>query len=269
MAIDHALPVLSVSRAQAAMRAHESDAGPQSKASHSMPAQASKGDANILLKDGQSFRVHSALLALNSPVLEDAVDLTQAEGQAIASIRLPSTSAEELQALLEALYSQRLESHMNRLPLSQLRLLSSVCHRFSFQDLLSLLDQALAKHAGEAHAPEGLQVKPEQYLTFDNAAELYWDARAKGFSAFETACASFIGANMKAVAEATPDDGLGPILNAAAAVKSHQAAVQPQVLAAKAHLQQGMQALGVTATSKSNGWREDLRVAFQQLDAIV
>ena len=190
-------------------------AEPDTPASGALPPQTSKGDAKIVLDDGQTVQVHSALLALGSNVLEEALQLAQADGRdGSVRVPLPSTSFEELQALLRALYARRIESHLIRVPSEELCLLSSVCHRFNFEDLLSIIDQALARHAGHEELAEELrsQIQVEQYLKPDNAAALYWDARSKGLKSFEAACGSYIGAHVKEVADASPSDALGPIL---------------------------------------------------------
>ena len=269
LTIDHAVLFAVVCVCTAAMIAQEDNAGPGPKASRSMPAQASKGDADIALEDGQTFRVHSALLAVSSPVLQDAVHLAHTKDPITLSISMPCTSADELLALLEALYSQRPESHLTSLPLSQLRLLSSICHRFNFEHLLAMLDQALTRHAGQAHYSEETQPLPQQYLAPDNAAVLYWDARAKGCIKFEAACARFIAANMKEVAKANPDDALGPILREAA--KCRRPAAQQS---AEAHLEKAMKMLNMlpddarphlTATS---GYQVPLWDALEQIQAL-
>ena len=100
------------------------------------PAQSEKGGADVLMDDGSSFRVHSTLLTLESPILEDVVSLAQREGRARTRIPLRSTSVQELQALIGLLYSKRRESYLLDLPLEQLGYLSSVRHRFSMDELL-------------------------------------------------------------------------------------------------------------------------------------
>ena len=120
------------------------------------------------------------------------------------------------QALSRLLYSSRRETYAAALPLEQLCLLSTVCHRFSFEDLLGPVDQTIAKHSGDI-CPEELQGQPtfEQYLKPENAAAMYWDARAKGMDSFQVACANYTGAHVE-VAEAAPEDALGPVLVQAA-----------------------------------------------------
>ena len=79
------------------------------------------------------------------------------------------------------------------------------------------MDQALARHSG-IFCPEGVQAQeaPKQYLTPQNAAQLYWEARSKGLGSFQAACASYSGAHMAAVSDATPLDPLAPVLKQAA-----------------------------------------------------
>ena len=185
-------------------------------------AQAKHGDASaeVLLDDGSTHRVHAALLALGSSVLGDAIQLDSKQpGQKRLRIPLPSTTGDQAQALIQLLYSSRRETYAAALPLEQLCLLSTICHRFSFEDLLGLVDQTMAEHSGDS-CPVELQGQPklEQYLKPENAAAMYWDARAKGLDRFQMACARFIGSarfigmHIKEVAEAAPEDALGPVI---------------------------------------------------------
>ena len=186
-------------------------------------AQARDGDAELVLDDGSEMAVHAALLELGSCVLKDAVHLARAAERGKLRIPLPSTSAAEARALLLVLYSKRRESCVLALSLEQLRLQSNICHRFVFEDLMALVDEALARHSRE-FCPGNVrpQLQPEQYLRPDNVAELYWDARSKGLDSFQKACAAFIGAHIHQVAEAAPTDAMGPILSEAAACTANR-----------------------------------------------
>lgn len=127
-------------------------------------------------------------------------------------------------------YSKRPESYTQNLDLQELRLLSSVCYRFVFEEQLGLVDEALAKHSGSCCPALLLEdVEFQQYLTPDNATELYWDARAKGLQHFQQACAKYIGTHISEVAKAAPTDALGPVLQQAALFMRQQvlAAQQP------------------------------------------
>ena len=171
-------------------------------------------DAVLVLDDGKTFAVHSALVALGSTILEDAVHLAHEEDQATARISLPSTSETEAQALVFFLYSKRPESYTRQLDLEALQRLARVGHRFGFQDLLGVVDEALAAGCG-ASSPEALgtqQSQARQHLNPENAVELYNEARCKGLTSFQAACAHHIAAHSAAVAECAPADGLGPVL---------------------------------------------------------
>ena len=142
--------------------------------------QAKSADAEVVLDDGRTYNVHAALLALGSSVLSDVVQLaSEKKGQKRLRVPLPTTTGDEAQALILLLYSSRRESYALGLPLEQLCLLSAVCNRFSFEDILGLVDQTLAKHSGDS-CPQEVQGQPEleQYLQPANAAAMYWDARA-------------------------------------------------------------------------------------------
>ena len=132
-------------------------------------------------------------------------------------IPLKSTPRAEASALVLLLYSSTPESYVLGLPLESLRQLCNICHRFAFEDFLTMLDQALARHTGAA-SPQilDIQTKSEVYLSPANAAELYWSARSQGLNNFSLACANYIGAHVKEVAEAAPEDALGPVLVQAA-----------------------------------------------------
>ena len=128
----------------------------------------------MILDDGSTHRVHAVLLALGPSVLDDAIQLASKEpGQKRLRIPLPSTTGDEAQALIRLLYSSRRETYAAALPLEQLCMLSTVCHRFSFEDLLGLVDQTMAKHSGGS-CPEELQGQPtfEQYLKPENVAAM-------------------------------------------------------------------------------------------------
>ena len=73
------------------------------------PAYAGKGDAELVLDDGTSFTIHSAFLAWESTVLEDALNLAK---QSRMRLPLQGTTADEVQALVRLLYSKRRESHV-------------------------------------------------------------------------------------------------------------------------------------------------------------
>ena len=185
--------------------------------SSATPSQGDDGDAEILLDDKTTVPVHSQLLALKSSVLRDVVLLAGDEGRGRKQIPLKSTPRAEASALVVLLYSSTPESYVLGLPLESLRQLRNICHRFAFEDFLTMLDQALARHTGAA-CPQGLdvQAKPEVYLSPANAAELYWSARSQGLDNFSLACANYIGAHVKEVAEAASEDALGPVLVQAA-----------------------------------------------------
>ena len=178
-----------------------------------LPAQASEGDAYLVLDDGQTVQVHSLLLTLHSVVLKDAVQLAQEAQHEVLQIPIPSTPAEEAIALVKVLYSKTPESHILSLALEHLCKLANVCHRFALGDCLTLVDQALAKHTAEC-CPVLLraQAQSEQNLSSDNVVELYWDACAKGMENSKAACATFIGAHVREVAAAASKDPLGPVL---------------------------------------------------------
>ena len=111
-------------------------------------------------------------------MLKDAVHLARAAERGKRRIPLPSTSAAEARALLLVLYSKMRESCVLALPLKQLRLLSAICHRFVFEDLVALVGEAPARRSSEfCLGNVRPQVQPEQYLRPDNVAEMYWDAR--------------------------------------------------------------------------------------------
>ena len=137
----------------------------------------SSGDAEFHLDDGQTMLVHSALLVIHSPVFNDAIRLASDQGQ--VKLRVPLPDTEEAKTLLSFLYSPRPESPVLGLALSEYLLLHSVCHRFCFEDVLSLLDESLAKHNGQFSSGElRAHLQPAQYLKPENAASLYWDAQA-------------------------------------------------------------------------------------------
>ena len=106
-------------------------------------AQAREGDVELVLDCGTELAVHAAFLELGSCVLKEAVHLARAAERGKLRIPLPSTSAAEARALLLVLYSKRPESCALALPLETLRLLSNICHRFVFEDLKALVDEAL------------------------------------------------------------------------------------------------------------------------------
>ena len=177
------------------------------------PAQAEKGDAEVVLDDHSTYSIHSALLTLESSVLEDVLQLAHKGGTRI-HIPLMLTSAEEMHELLGLLYSKRRESYLLGLTQGQLLLLLCVCDRFRMEDLMKMIDQALASHTGEFRPDDvSKQAALVQHLTPANASELYWEARSKKLEKFQMSCAAYIGAHVKEVAEAAPTDPLGPILN--------------------------------------------------------
>ena len=143
--------------------------GPANSSEHEGPklhrgrccAQAKRGDAEVLLDDGSTHRVHAALFSLGSSVLDNAIQLASKEpGQNRLQIPLPSTTGGEAQALIQLLYSSRRETYAAALPLEQLCLLSTICHGFSFEDLLGLVDQTMAEHSGDS-CPVELQGQPK------------------------------------------------------------------------------------------------------------
>ena len=180
-------------------------------------AGADDGDAVLVLHDSNLVRVHSALLAVGSSVMRDAVHLAQADVTELMRIPLPSTSAEEAKALVVMLYSQRPESYAYSLPLEQLLLLSRICHRLSFEGLLGVIDSALTRHTGSL-CPDQLQGRElPNYLTPQNATELYWEASSRNLGAFQAACARYIGSHIRQIAETAPSDALGPVVMETAA----------------------------------------------------
>ena len=212
--------------------------------------QAKSADAEVVLDDGRTYKVHAALLSLGSSVLCDVVQLaSEKKGQKRLQVPLPSTTGDEALALIKLLYSSRRESYASALSLEQLCMLSSVCNRFSFEDTLGLVDQSLARHSGDS-CPQELQGHPdlEQYLKPENAAAMYWDARAKGLSSFQLACAKYIGKHVKEVAEAAPKDALGPVLIEAAAHTLGSSSIQD----IKADLEQGLQQISYISSSHSH-----------------
>ena len=201
--------------------------------------QADSADAEVVLDDGRTYKVHAVLLAMGSSVLSDVVQLASKQPkQKRLRIPFPFTTGDEALALINLLYKSRPESHASGLSLEQLCLLSSVCSRFSFEDILILVDEILAKQSGDS-CPEELQAQPDvtQILTPENAAAMYWDARAKGLYSFETACATYIGKHVRQVAEASPHDALGPVLIQAA----KHSFDQQQLQAITTELEQGLQ----------------------------
>ena len=181
------------------------------------PDQAEDGDAELVLDDGSTLRVHATLLALNSSVMKDVVSLAQAGERSLLRIPAPSTTLDEARALTLLLYSKRQESYIVGLPLAELLHLSSICHRFHFEDVLGLVDSALARNTGGCCTSMlQPQAAPKQYLTPENFSELYWDARCKGLSLFQNACAIYNADHMAEIAEAAPTDALGPVLVQAA-----------------------------------------------------
>ena len=209
--------------------------------------QAKSADAEVVLDDGRTYKVHAALLSLGSSVLSDAVQLASEQPlHQRLKVPLPCTTGNEAVALINLLYSSRRESYALALPLEQLCLLSSVCNRFLFEDIHGLVDQTMTKHSGDFCSQE-LQDQPrlEQYLKPANAAGLYWKARSEGLHCFEMACAGYIGMNMKEVAEAAPKDALAPVLAQAA-----PGGVSPALLEElQSELPQILQGMGVTASS--------------------
>ena len=229
------------------------------------PAQATAGDAEIVLDDGTALPVHSALLALGSSVLHTAVQLASEGDNTKIRVKMQSTSLEEAQALLLLLYSNTRESHALGLPLGQLRLLASVCDRFSFEGLLLLVDQALAKHSGDC-CPDILQgqAQAEQYLKPENATELFWEARSKNLIQFQAACAKFIGFHVVEVSEAAHTDALGPVLiHAAAVLKESQ---MRSLKGSQANIEKALADSGVSSTAKpssySSGTMENVLLAI-------
>ena len=209
--------------------------------------EANDADAEVVLDDSSRFNVHVALLALGSPLLKDVVQLASKQSrQQRLKVPLPSTTCDEAVALINLLYSSRRESYASALPLEQLCLLSSVCNRFSFEDILGLVDQTMAKHSGDS-CPQQLKGQPDlkQYLKPGNAAAMYWDARAKGLSSFEMACAHYIGTHVREVAGAAPKDALGPVLLQAAI---HTVALST-IQGVKADLEQGLQQISYISSS--------------------
>ena len=134
---------------------HEAQSGPKQLAADS-------GDAEFHLDDGQTLLVHSVLLAIHSPVISDAIRLASDQGQ--VKLRVPLPDTEEAKTLLSFLYSPRSESLVLGLALSEYVLLLSVCHRFCFEDVLSFLDESLAKHIGQFSSGElRAHLQPAQF----------------------------------------------------------------------------------------------------------
>ena len=177
------------------------------------PVHAKNGDAELVLDTATALQVHSAFLVVESPVLVEAVTLAQQRGQDKLRLPLPSTSVEEAQALVSFLYSTRRESYALGLPLDRLRLLVNICHQFAFQGLLDIVEQALARHAGTCCPPHVQpEAQPAQFLTPENAPELYWVCHSKGLKTFQAACANYIAANLELVADKALTDDIGPLL---------------------------------------------------------
>lgn len=188
------------------------------------PALASDGDAWLLLDDGQTLQVHAALLRLQSPVLRDAVDLANENGPGVRQIPLPSTPVAEAKALVELLYSKRPESYVTALPLEHLCQLVEICHRFGLDDSLAIVEEAMARRTGSSLCLRQAQHQIVQDLKPDSVIELYQYARSKGLKHFQLGCAAYIAANARQVAEAAPEDALGPVLMEVAEQSSYMAA---------------------------------------------
>ena len=160
------------------------------------PARADDGDAELLLDDGSVLKVHSALLAVGSSVLHDAVQLARKELGDLLRIPLPGTTLAEARALVQLLYSQRREHYAIQLGLGELMTLAHVCHSFAFEDLTAVIDMALTKQSGPA--PDMVPIEPagQTSLKSDNVVELYTQARCQQLPYFQGACPHFIGAHM-------------------------------------------------------------------------
>ena len=178
-----------------------------------------------MLDDGSALKVHSALLALGSSILHDAVQPARKDSGDKLRISLPATTLAEAQALVELLYSQRRDYYAAQLRLEELMTLADVCHRFAFEDLTAMIDTALTKQSGPAPDMVPTEAAGHSSLKPDNVVELYTQARNLQLPYFQGACAHGICAHMGEVAQAIPADPLGPILkSAASANKADKAA---------------------------------------------
>ena len=237
----------------------------QAESPFTTAAGADDGDAVLVLHDATLVRVHSALLAVGSSVMRDAVHLAQADITDLMRIPLPSTSAEEADALVAMLYSQRPDSYACSLPLDQLLLLHKICHRLSFEGLLGVIDTALTRHTGSL-CPDQLQSRelPVNYLTPQNATELYWEASSRNLGTFQAACARYIGSHIRQIAEAAPSDALGPIIMETAAFsKSGRVARQIEEDIREVMLKLNMHMSWTTSNYSLNSYQ---RLLLQLLD---
>ena len=73
-----------------------------------------------------------------------AVELAQSTAQPGDKLRipLPSTPNNEAQVLLKILYDEQPEKLLRHASMQDLRTLARICHRFAFERLLSMTDQA-------------------------------------------------------------------------------------------------------------------------------
>ena len=194
------------------------------------PPGADDGDAELVLEDGSALKVHSALLALGSSILHDAVQLAHKDSGDKLRISLAATTLAEAQALVELLYSQRRDYYAAQLKLEELTTLADVCHRFAIEDLTAMIDTALTKQSGPAPDMVSTEAAGRPSLKPDNVEELYTQARNLQLPYFQGACAHYIGTHMGEVAQAMPAHPLGPILkSAASANKADKAARGPEL----------------------------------------
>ena len=113
------------------------------------------GDAVLVLDTGTELPVYSVLLELRSKELNEALELATArrtsQEQGQLRVPLPSTSDEEEEGHLQHLqhtvvYSQSPETLLLNLDGLQLLALARMCHRFAFEQLLTMVDKVGGVH---------------------------------------------------------------------------------------------------------------------------
>ena len=131
------------------------------------PAASMKGDVQLILDEGLSFRAHNQYLQLTSDVFEDALKHcsqeqpnTAPEGAHDATVKslppsscdtaalqlpLPGVSKRQLLLLLCCLYAFRCESWMGSLDPSQLLDLVTIADKFGCKAVVELVDSNLVR----------------------------------------------------------------------------------------------------------------------------
>ena len=177
---------------------------------------AADGDALLEPAEGPPLSVSSALLSLESEVLDTAVQLAkqqaaeaatsetgdqddaEAETNKLLLIPLYCTSQSEASLLLSALYSRsRLHKLLDSLPADWVLELAAVAHRLACSDILSGADEALVRKCSsswlapstaldvlrlaESSGLPSLQARVAQYIA-DHVKELKLGSKASGDS---------------------------------------------------------------------------------------